>query len=44
LVELHHRFGRVGGDGLCRSRGGPNGGQRAKVLRFLSDHLCRLCI
>jgi hypothetical protein len=30
LVELHHRLGRVGGDGSCRSRGGPNGGRRAK--------------
>jgi hypothetical protein len=30
LVELHHRFGRVGGDGSCRSCGGPNGGRRAK--------------
>jgi hypothetical protein len=26
LVELHHRFGRAGEDGSCRSRGGPNGG------------------
>jgi hypothetical protein len=30
LVELHHRLGRVGGDGLRKSHGGPNGGQRAK--------------
>jgi hypothetical protein len=30
LVELHHRFGRVRGDGSRRSRGGPNGGRRAK--------------
>jgi hypothetical protein len=30
LVELHHRFGRAGGDGSRRSRGGLNGGQRAK--------------
>jgi hypothetical protein len=26
LVELHHRLGRVGGDGSRRSRGGLNGG------------------
>jgi hypothetical protein len=26
LVELHHRFGRAGGDGSRKSRGGPNGG------------------
>jgi hypothetical protein len=30
LVELHHRFGRVGGDGSCRGHGGPNGGQQVK--------------
>jgi hypothetical protein len=30
LVELHHRLGRVGGDGSRRSCGGPNGGQRVK--------------
>jgi hypothetical protein len=27
LVELHHSFGRAGGDGSRRSRGGPNGGR-----------------
>jgi hypothetical protein len=26
LVELHHRLGRIGGDGLRRSCEGPNGG------------------
>jgi hypothetical protein len=26
LVELHHRFGRAGGDGSRRGHGGPNGG------------------
>jgi hypothetical protein len=26
LVELHHRFGRARGDGLCRSHGGLYGG------------------
>jgi hypothetical protein len=26
LVELHHIFGRAGGDGLRRSRGGPYDG------------------
>jgi hypothetical protein len=30
LVELHHRFGRAGGDGSRRSCGGLNGGRRAK--------------
>jgi hypothetical protein len=30
LVELHHRFGRAGGDGSRRGRGGPNGGQQVK--------------
>jgi hypothetical protein len=29
LVELHHSFGRAGGDGSHRSHGGPYGGQRA---------------
>jgi hypothetical protein len=29
LVELHHRFGRAGGDGSHRSHGGPYGGRRA---------------
>jgi hypothetical protein len=29
LVELHHSFGRGGGDGLRRGRGGPYGGRRA---------------
>jgi hypothetical protein len=29
LVELYHSFGRARGDGLCRSRRGPNGGRRA---------------
>jgi hypothetical protein len=29
LVELHHMFGRGGGDGACRSHGGLYSGQRA---------------
>jgi hypothetical protein len=29
LVELHYSVGRGGGDGSCRSHGGPNGGRRA---------------